>query len=664
MSPTRVRLFVIGVDVAAVIGVVLLWNHHAADFLLGLSLLASLAVMAGAGPVRIPSTKVSVSVSDAFVLTALASLGPMPACWVAAAAGVGSTIGKESHKKPIHVAFNLANLICSCAAGSFVYLATGGSPGGPIGTQIGPLFAATAVYFLFNTTLVSTAVVIDSGQGFGKSWRESALWTALSTFTGLSLAVFMTWAIGVIGPTALALGVPPCWLLAVFHRTYKQRQAAALERIDQVEEVNAVLEEKVAGRTQELRAALSRLEQVNSRLLTTNEQLKEANQAKSLFLANVSHELRTPLNAIIGFSDLLEDSACGPLNEQQADFVRDIQDSGDHLLRLINNILDVTKIEAGKMEARLEEVDIERAIQEAVSMLRPQAAAKELNLSVDSGEDLTAAMLDQGMLRQLLVNLLSNAVKFTSAGGEVKVTARREDKDLIVQVEDTGIGIAAADLERIFDEFYQVDGSYSRNYEGTGLGLSLARRMVEIQGGTISAESIEGLGSTFTVRFPGSLIDAAPLPETPRPTAQPVSDRTDGRTILVVEDNPVNRKLARNVLRSRGYRVIEAESGEEALDMLQSRSADLVLMDLQLPGMDGLETTRRLKADPQTAELPIVALTAHAREADEAQATEAGCCGYITKPIRLSHFPGQVASYLPGARVRREGRRAASRSAS
>jgi CheY-like chemotaxis protein len=255
------------------------------------------------------------------------------------------------------------------------------------------------------------------------------------------------------------------------------------------------------------------------------------------------------------------------------------------------------------------------------------------------------------MFQQVLVNLLSNAVKFTPEDGSISVVASRRGDDLIVSVEDTGIGIEPDHIDDIFDEFYQVDGSYSRNYGGTGLGLALVRTMVQMQGGRIDAESTVGVGTRFTCVYPGCLREtgqeagdapaaAAPAEHAPRgPAASELR-------ILVVEDNPVNLKLARNVLRSRGYRVVEAESGEAALDYLRRETVDLILMDIQLPGMDGLEVTRRIKQAPATADLPIIALTAHAGEADHQRALEAGCDGYITKPIRLAQFPGQVESFL------------------
>ena len=644
----RVVAFVLAVDLLAVVGFVLGMPQHVDDPWMGTFLLAMLVALAGATPVRIPALKTSVTATDAFVLTALAAYGPMPACFVAAVGVLSSSLTLQRNRRWMHLAFNAGNVVLSIGLAAQAYRMVGGVAGGPLEAQIWPLLVAATVYFLTNTGLVTAAIVLDSERTFLDTWTETGLWTAVSTYAGLTLAAGLLLALQFVGPSALTLGIPPCWLLAAFYRTHKERQEEQQRRIQHVEDLNLELEDKVAERTVELQGALSHIENANSELRMANERLTEANRSKSEFLANVSHELRTPLNAIIGFSDLLRDRSVGELNHQQVDFIRDIYESGDHLLRLINNILDLSKMEACRMELHTEKIELRRAVRDAVAMVRPQAAGKNLSLDILDSPDVRAGELDPGLFRQVLVNLLSNAVKFTPSGGQVRVIAEREGTDLLLHVEDTGIGIPADQQAKIFTEFYQVDGSYARTYEGTGLGLALVRCMVELHGGKVSLESIPGQGSRFTCRYPGCLIEAEQLVETTAvlPTIDAEAPVRDGRTILVVEDNPMNRKLARNVLRSRGYRVLEATTGEEALQLLQERSPDLVLMDLQLPGMDGLEVTRKLKANPRTADLPVVALTAHARETDEENARQAGCVGYITKPIRLHKFPGQIAAYL------------------
>jgi len=647
MMRSRKLLTYVGlVNLLALAIFVAMFDRHVESHWSGTFLLATLIALAGATPVRIPGIKSSVSATDPFVFTALAAYGPMPAAIVAFAGVLGSTLAGERNRQPRQVAFNLGNVVLSTGLAAAAYLAVGGTPGGPLHGQIWPLVVATTVYFFLNTGLVTGAIAMDTGRKFFATWRTSGLWLAMSTYAGLTIAAGLLYLLEVAGPSGLALGVPPCWLLAAFYRSHKQRQEQQAQRIQQVEDLNQQLEEKVVERTAELRNAVSHIEKVNTSLRTANERLTEANQAKSEFLANVSHELRTPLNAVIGFSDLLRDRNVGRLSEQQHEFVRDIHESGEHLLRLINGILDLSKIEAGKMEVHREKFEVAGAARDAVAMVRPQAALKELRLGVDTKDVAALVLLDPGMFRQILLNLLSNAVKFTPSGGEVRVMVRREESDLILRVEDTGIGISAEDLKKVFDEFYQVDGSYSRTYSGTGLGLALVRKMIKMLDGDIEVDSAPGEGTRFKIRFPDAVLEEAP--QRPKPKPAPADDRpvSNESTILVVEDNAVNRKLARNVLRSRGYRVLEATTGEEALKMLERQRPDLVLMDLQLPGMDGLEVTRRIKRDPAISDLPVVALTAHVQEADERRALDAGCVGYITKPIRLAQFPKQVESYL------------------
>ncbi|HEU5393967.1 MAG TPA: ATP-binding protein, partial [Candidatus Methylomirabilis sp.] len=243
-------------------------------------------------------------------------------------------------------------------------------------------------------------------------------------------------------------------------------------------------------------------EHLEERVRARTAELEEANRAKSQFLANMSHELRTPLNSIIGFSALLEEGGQGPLTEKQAHYVTNIHTSGKHLLAVINDILDLTKVEAGKLELTLGPVDLGEVIRASLTLVRGLAAAKRLSLTSELPEALPLAIADPVRLQQILFNLLSNAVKFTPAGGAVTVGVERREEDLAVWVRDTGIGIAPEDQERIFREFEQVDNSFARQYQGTGLGLALARKLVELHGGRIHVESALAKGSTFTFTLP------------------------------------------------------------------------------------------------------------------------------------------------------------------
>ena len=618
------------------------------------SLVAALAALAGLRPVRFARFKTELSATHPFVLLAVALLGPMSGILVAITGLTGVLVRPGRRFDVMRTSFNLGAVTLASAGASAAFWMTGGHVGGALWSSFGPLAAATAAYFLVNTGLVTVAIAFQQKTPVIEVWRETFQWTAVSYFTGLTLAAAMIAALQAWGLWVLALAIPPCWLLLAYYKSHREAIHEHERRLEEVEALNADLEAKVALRTHELATALEGLEAANRMLSDANRALTEASKAKSAFLANVSHELRTPLNSVIGFSELMTDPNFGELSPRQREFLSDIRDSGEHLLALINDILDLSKIEAGKLEVHRLDCDVDELIKDSMTMLRPQAEKKKLSVQM-RGAVSGAAHVDPRLMRQVLVNLLSNAVKFTPDEGRVEITARFEGNDLVVRVTDTGIGISEEDQEKIFHEFYQADGSFARRYQGTGLGLALVRRMMSLHGGSVTVTSQRGHGSTFQCLFPDAkarklapatvaALSGAPSRSAPIPKES--SDAPRGTTVLVVEDNPVNRKLARNVLRSRGYRVLEADTGEEGIEVARAERPHLILMDLQLPGLDGIEATRRLKADPHTRDIPIVALSAYAQEADQQRAREAGCAGYIAKPIRLSRFPQQVGSYL------------------
>jgi len=408
---------------------------------------------------------------------------------------------------------------------------------------------------------------------------------------------------------------------------------------------------------QELQRALS----MASRLRVEAE---SASAAKSEFLTNMSHELRTPLNAVIGFSELLEDQSFGPLNDNQLQFSREIHRSGHHLLRLINDILDLAKIEAGKMELQVSRVNLGDLLRNCLTMIKEKAFRHELELELKAPDGLMEMeiLADEIKLKQVVVNLLSNAAKFTPDRGRIRLDAKRLDGDLLVSVTDTGIGIRPEDQELIFQAFEQLDSSYARQQQGTGLGLALAKRMVELHNGRIWVESEgEGQGSAF--RF------TIPFTEAAMPGRETMERRADAgeaaaapgqvrsneeavpAVVLVVEDNEANMRLASSLLEARGYRVLQAWSAEEGIRKAREEPVDLVLMDISLPGMDGLTATRILKQDPVTGHIPVIALTAHMMTHDAAKAEEAGCDEYLTKPIDAEVFYSTLARLIESRRI-------------
>lgn len=667
MKPKALIVYVVLVDAAAVAVFALTpWagtHAHPGTVLL----LALLAALAGSRPVLLPRLRTEVSASDAFGLCALAAFGSVAAGLVAFGSVIGATLGERKRPALVRLAFNLGAIPLAMMCAGAVFWIAGGVPGAAVRHSVFALALGGAIYFLVNTGLVAGAISLARGQKFRSAWSHSLLWTGAASITGISIAALLLLVLETVGPWALLVGVPPAWILTLFFRTNRETIVERDGRIETVENENAELEQKVAERTRSLQEVLAHVEAMNRQLRESNERLVEADRIKNEFLANVSHELRTPLNAVIGFSDLLGDPGYGSLSSEQREFLADIRDSGEHLLHLINNILDLAKIEAGRLEVKRTAARVPELLGSAAAMLRAQAQAKGIHLDVRIAAGIETAQIDEGMTREIVANLLSNAVKFTGPEGHVELHARRDGQDLIVDVRDTGIGIKPEDRAKIFEAFFQVDGSYSRTYQGTGLGLALVAQMMSLHGGRVSVESEPGVGSCFTCVFPGCLdesvapavkIVAPPVVSTVEPLVARAVERPvvstlepGRRRILLVEDNELNRKLARNALRSRGHEVFEALTGEEAVALVLKHRPDLVLMDLQLPGMDGLEATRRIKDDPANLNLPIVALTAHVQALDESRARAAGCNGYITKPIRLTAFPGQVEHFFDRVEV-------------
>lgn len=420
------------------------------------------------------------------------------------------------------------------------------------------------------------------------------------------------------------------------------------------------LEEIVNERTGELKAANHRLELTVEKANLMAKQANEANKAKSEFLANMSHEIRTPMNAIIGFSELLADEE---LNETQESFLSTILNSSRNLLQLINDILDFSKIEAGKLQTEIIECNFEQFIGDIDSFLGPIAREKKLDFNILRCSDLPAVIhTDPVRLRQCLVNLTGNAIKFTSQG-HVYInisTERLSERDFIrFDVEDTGIGIPKDKQSSIFEAFTQADGSTTRKFGGTGLGLTITRQLVELLGGTLSLQSTEGKGSVFTILLPAGVnLDEVEIvnpysamdeliSELQSASPQPAAPR--GGRILVAEDAAANQKLITVLLERMGYRVTIAENGKEALEALEKDSYDLIFMDMMMPVMNGYTATQKLRS--KGCVLPIIALTANAMKGDDQKCYEAGCNEYISKPIDRQKLKMLLAKYMNRAAV-------------
>lgn len=379
-------------------------------------------------------------------------------------------------------------------------------------------------------------------------------------------------------------------------------------------------------------------------LRRANTELERAARTKDEFLANMSHELRTPLNAILALSEGLLEQVRGPLNERQQAALRSIEASGRHLLALINDILDLSKVEAGRSDIQIETVMVVEVCQASLQFVKEVAGKKALMLAFQLNNQLATVQADPKRLKQMLVNLLSNAVKFTPAKGRVSLEVEVDPTAGVVRfaVQDTGIGIAVDDMGRLFKPFTQLDSSLSRQHEGTGLGLALVHSLTELHGGSITVESEVGKGSRFTIALPyhpPELTHAKPSADPPPAevpmVAQPMIATPTGSRILLVEDNEFNIAAISEYLEDKGYQVSVARNGREALTMVGEAHPDLILMDIQMPEIDGLEATRRLRAMPDFMRTPIIALTALAMPGDRERCLKAGANEYMTKPVSL-----------------------------
>lgn len=394
----------------------------------------------------------------------------------------------------------------------------------------------------------------------------------------------------------------------------------------------------------EKRKFVDKLAASNQELELRNREVERATRLKSKFLASMSHELRTPLNAIVGFSDLLGDGTPGELNGKQKRFVNHIKEGSAHLLQLINDILDLSKIEAGQLELRCEDFQVKDALPEVLSTIRPLAMAKNIQVQHKLKTDLSVHA-DRVRFKQVLYNLLSNAVKFTPKDGRIDIDCVEKGNEVCISVTDTGIGIRAEDQAVVFEEFRQVEGNTDTANEGTGLGLAITKRLVEQQGGKISLESEPGKGSRFTFTLPiGSRTSSKSLPVNgPASPNVAAAGRGGKPLILVVDDEVPARELLASYLDSE-YRTVMAESGAEAVKKAQQLRPDAITLDVLMSGGNGFETLVALRKSPETANIPIIIVSV----VDQKQVGFAlGAADYLVKPIRKPVLLETIRKHVP-----------------
>ncbi len=365
--------------------------------------------------------------------------------------------------------------------------------------------------------------------------------------------------------------------------------------------------------------ALSRLteelEGQSKKLSGANLQIQEANRLKSQFLASMSHELRTPLNSIIGFSSILDEALSGSIDSRHHEFLRNILRSSEHLLALINNLLDLSKIEAGRMEVNPEPFPVIEILSGVCEIMRGQTQRRSIEIQIDSDDDLPLLNADAAKFKQIVFNLLSNAVKFSPDHSRIEIRASSVQRDgspigvpaISIEVQDQGIGIAPHDLDVIFEEFRQAEDGFVRQYGGTGLGLTLVRRFLEIQGGSISVESQLGVGTTFTLLIPQNVLPLMRDFEEDRGTSEGSLDLRP--RVLIVEDDPIAYANLSTILHPEGYATIRARRGDVVREIVLREKPVAIALDLVLPGLDGWEVLKDLKSDPDTSHIPIIVVT-------------------------------------------------------
>ena len=406
------------------------------------------------------------------------------------------------------------------------------------------------------------------------------------------------------------------------------------------------LELLVNERTEQLEANIALLKVIQEDMKHAKEEAEKANEAKSQFLANMSHEIRSPLNAILGFSQIMSMSVKETnLTDEFKQYLDNIKLSGENLLELINNILDLSKIEAGKIHLSFETINIKQLFKGIFQINKGKAEEKEIHFSYEVDHKVPEFIEgDRTKINQILMNLTTNAIKFTPSGKSVHMKVSRQNDLLVFQLADTGVGIAADRIHYIFDPFEQADNSITRKFGGTGLGLTITKKMTELLHGEIEVESVEGVGSTFTVRLPlvNPIAAVKPAPEASFENLRFARNLT----VIVVEDNEINQQLLKILLKQLGIRAIQAYNGREGIKLVTEHKPDMIIMDIHMPVMDGMEAIRKIREVKAFDQIPIICLTADAFTNQQKKAITLGANDYLTKPIELGKLTEVFAKYF------------------
>lgn len=452
-------------------------------------------------------------------------------------------------------------------------------------------------------------------------------------------------------------------LIIIFYLSYRiskplselRKAAQSVAEGDLDQEVNIRTNDEIEDLAEDFNIMVDKLRTFKLDLEDANKELEEANRLKSEFLANMSHELRTPLNSIIGFAEILSDQLFGKLNERQQKYTRNIHSSGQHLLHLINDILDLSKIDAGRLELNRQVFPVEERLNDILATLKPLASKKNLKTSISVDAALKTISADEAKFKQIMFNLLSNAIKFTPDNGSIAISARPDNDMALISVADTGIGIDKKDYERVFGQFQQLNGSASREYEGTGLGLALTKKLIELHGGTIWLKSKINRGTTFYFKIP----IAPELPGLDSPSVYPteidqpfnisLEPGNDKPTILVIEDDPKASEILAVYLNESGYNVVQSFDGQDAVTKAEELQPFAVTLDVMLPNKDGWSVLKELKNNPKTKHIPVIMVS---MVDDKELRFSLGAVDHFVKPINKKQLLDTLSRFRKSANKR------------
>ena len=607
-------------------------------------LLAASVAVSSLVAVPIPRVSGRITVADTFIFLTLLLYGGAAAVVLSGLEGVCTTL--LISKKPRTILLNASVLAISTFITVSVLTIVFGPPVQIISAAYSPNFLLAIclmalVQYIANTALIAVEKSYKINESVWQTWKKYYLWTSMTYFAGASAAGIIAHSIGLFGLYAMMATIPIILIIYFTYRTYLKNIEAS--------EAQAEIAQKHIEELSRYLAELTRLEEARKQLLLDERyaraEAEAANRIKDEFLATLSHELRTPLTSLLGWASLLRGSDVDTVLLDKG--LQTIERNARMQTQLIDDLLDVSRIISGKLNLDVRPIDISSAVEAAITVVRPALDAKGIRLTYARDAVISAISGDAARLQQIVWNLLSNAVKFTPERGWIEVRLQQRDSHVEVTVSDSGQGISPDFLPRVFDRFRQADSSTTREYGGLGLGLAIARHLVELHGGTIRAESAgDGRGATFCVTFPLLLERVESIQKNHSGEYSfDSAKKLDGLRILVVDDEADARQIITTLIRRTGAEVLACESANEALEALESWHPDVLMSDIAMPGEDGYSLINRVRSLPaeRGGHVPAAAFTAYAREEDRQRALDAGYQIHIAKPISAGQLLSMIA---------------------